>query len=271
MITPEILNVGVYREAQKGSQTVPVLFLSLYIRGLQKSISYYPDGTLCNIRDASGDKIQPSLSLTPPGFRLEFEYTEDRENWVIMLNFPAIQFDNEPRQLYWNHNDNMLPIPRNVPLKEAEVQEMRQMFDNLSRLYYSSLPQNQLAAELLVLQILQNFLRSPESGDDVVELFRKRLEEDVMWEYSITEHCRQLNANRDLLRQEFQVRYKISPGEYRIQMRLRKICHLLAYSDLNFKEIAYEVGMKNLSHLSCFVKEKCGKTPSELSREYRKK
>ena len=51
MITPEILNVGVYREAQKGSQTVPVLFLSLYIRGLQKSISYYPDGTLCNIRD----------------------------------------------------------------------------------------------------------------------------------------------------------------------------------------------------------------------------
>ena len=271
MITPKILNVGVYRDAQNGSQTVPVLFLSLYIKGLRKSTLYYPDGTLCQIRDTAESKVPPTLALTPAGFRSTFEYGNDRENWVIMLAFPAIQFDNSTHQLYWNHNGNALPIPRKIQLKEAEVQEMRQMFDTLSRLYYSSLPQNQLTAELLVLQILQNFLRSPESEDDLIERFRKCLEEDVMWEYSITEHCRKLNINRDLLRQEFHARYNIAPGEYRIQLRLRKICHLLAYSDLNLKEIAYEVGMKNLSHLSCFVKEKCGKTPSELSREYRKK
>lgn len=271
MITPKILNVGVYREAQKSSQTIPVLFLGLYVRGLIKSTSFYPDGTLYKIRDTSQERVQPGLSLTPPGFHSIFEYGKDRENWVVMLAFPAIQFDEAAHQLYWHHNGNALPLPRHVPLKEAELLEMRQTFDTLNRLYYSSLPQNQLAAELLVLQILQNFLRFPEAGDDVIELFRKRLEEDVLWENSITEHCRKLNVNRDLLRQEFQTRYKIAPGEYRIQLRLRKICHLLAYSDLNLKEIAYEVGMKNLSHLSCFVKERCGKTPTELSREYRKK
>jgi AraC-like DNA-binding protein len=121
------------------------------------------------------------------------------------------------------------------------------------------------------LNILQNFLQSPESWDDNIERFRKRLEEDVLWKYSITEHCRRLNINRDLLRQEFQNRYKIAPGEYRLQMRLRKICHLLAYSDLNLTEIACEVGMKNLSHLSRFVRERCGKTPTQLSNEYRRK
>ena len=271
MITPKILNVGVYREAQKSSQTIPVLFLGLYVRGLIKSTSFYPDGTLYKTRDSSRQQVQPGLSLTPPGFHSIFEYGKNRENWVVMLAFPAIQFNDAERQLCWHHNGNALPIPGKVPLKEAEVQEMRQTFDTLSRLYHSSLPQNQLAAELLVLQILQNFLRAPETGDDLIERFRKLLEEDLLWEYSITEHCRKLNINRDLLRQEFQKRYKIAPGEYRIQMRLRKICHLLAYSDLNLKEIAYEVGMKNLSHLSSFVKEKCGKTPTELAREYRKK
>jgi AraC-like DNA-binding protein len=209
--------------------------------------------------------------LTPPGFHSIFEYGKDRENWVVMLAFPAIQFDEAAHQLCWHHNGNALPLPRYVPLKEAELLEMRQTFDTLSRLYYSSLPQNQLAAELLVLQILQNFLRLEQQEDDHVERLRKRLEEDVLWENTITEHCVALGCCRDQLRQEFFERYKIAPGEYRIQMRLRKIRHLLAYSELTLKEIAYEVGMKNLSHLSRFVKERCGKTPSELSREYRNK
>lgn len=271
MITPKILNVGVYREAQISFQTVPVLFLGLYVKGLQKQTILYPDGTFCRSYDAAANKRGPCLTLTPPGFRSSFDFNNERENWVIMLAFPAIRFDNTSRQLYWFHNGNALPIPMQITIKDAEIQIMRQTFDKLSRLYYSSLPQNQLAAELLVLNILQNFLQSPESWDDNIERFRKRLEEDVLWKYSITEHCRRLNINRDLLRQEFQNRYKIAPGEYRLQMRLRKICHLLAYSDLNLTEIACEVGMKNLSHLSRFVRERCGKTPTQLSNEYRRK
>ena len=269
MITPKIMNVGVYRDAQKSSQTVPMLYLGLYLQGLIKSTSFYPDGTLCAIQDSSKEKIGPSLSLTPAGIRSSFEYGADRENWVVMLIFPAIRFDLENHQLYWDHNGHALPIPRKIALKEAEALAMRQTFDTLSRLYHSSLPQNQLAAELLVLQILQNYIRSPEAQDDIIEKFRKQLEEDAVWSRSITAHCEELGINRDLLREKFIERYKIAPGEYRIQMRLRKICHLLAYSDMNLKEIAYEVGMKNLSHLSKFIKERYGKTPSELSREYR--
>lgn len=271
MITPKILNVGVYREAQRSSQTVPVLYLGLYIRGLLNSTSFYPDGTFCQHLDASQEKLPPTLTLTPPGFRSFFEYGQERENWVVMLAFPAIRFDLETHRLYWNYNGNALPIPRKIRLKEAEAMELRHRFELLSRLYHSSLPQNLLAAELLVLQILQNFLRQEQQEDDHVERLRKRLEEDVLWENTITEHCVALGCSRDQLRQEFFERYKIAPGEYRIQMRLRKIRHLLAYSELTLKEIAYEVGMKNLSHLSRFVKERCGKTPSELSREYRNK
>ena len=271
MITPKILNVGVYHEAQKSTQTVPVLYLGLYLKGLIKSTSFYPDGTLCAEMDQSREKLPPALSLTPAGFRSAFEYGPDRENWVVMLAFPAIRFDQKTHQLYWDHNGHALPIPRKIPLKEAEAMAMRQTFDTLSRLYHSSLPQNLLAAELLVLQILQNYIRTPESEEDIIEKFRKQLENDTAWERSISSHCRELNINRDLLRKQFTERYKIAPGEYRMQMRLRKICHLMAYSDFTLKEIAYESGMKNLSHLSGFIKDRCGKTPSELSSEYRKK
>lgn len=271
MTTPEILNVGVYRHAQKGTQEVPVLFLGLYMKGLVKSTVYYPDGTLCRKVDGIVDNPPPRLSISTPGFSSDFEYGPTRENWVAMLNFPEIHFDDEQHQLYWNYNGHDIPIPRVMDLNEARAMEIRHAFDTLCRLYSSSLPQNQLAAELLVMQLLREFLQMSVPADDIVERFRLKIEKDLLWEKSITDHCRELNVNRDKLRIAFHDRYKISPGEYRINMRFRRICHLLAYSSLSLKEITYEVGMKNLSHLTGFVKKTCGKTPSELSREYRRK
>ncbi len=74
MTTPEILNVGVYRHAQKGTQKVPVLFLGLYMKGLVKSTVYYPDGTLCRKVDGIVDNPPPRLSISTPGFSSDFEY-----------------------------------------------------------------------------------------------------------------------------------------------------------------------------------------------------
>lgn len=270
MITPKILNVGVYREAEKFVQITPCIFLGVHIKGLVRCTTYYPDGSLFDERDSKVKQIPPDLHLFPAGCRVDFEYGIDRENWVIMLEFPAICYDETTHQLVWNHDGNRLPIPTRIILTKAELAEMKNVFVELNELYYSSLPQNLLIAELLVLQIMQKFLCISQRNDDIVELFRKRLESDREWKYTISEHCNALGRNRDLLRKDFYTRYNISPGEYRIQQRLRRIQHLLGYSNMTLKEIAYEVGMKNLSHLSCFVRERCGKSPSELAREYRK-
>ena len=151
-----------------------------------------------------------------------------------------------------------------------EAEELRHLFSELAQLYNSSLPRNQLEAELLLLQIFHYFLRTPAPEDDRVEAFRKRLAEDTLWSRTILQHCKEMGINRDQLRKDFLERYKITPGEYRMELRLRKIRHLLAYSDLTLKEIAFEAGMKNLSHLSSFVRARCGKTPSLLAKEYRK-
>ena len=267
MILPKIINAGVYRKAEQKTQTVPVLFLGLYMHGLRRSTIYAPDGTLFRRWDPSMDR--PTLGLTPKGFRNTFDYGPDRENWVIMLAFPALKYNLEEHRLYWHCNGYPLAVPMRITLKEDEVAEFRHKFHMVCTLYAGALPQNLLEAELTVLDILRRFLQFPRLEDDAVEQFRKQLEEDQNWSCSITEHCVRLGVNRDQLRREFFDRYKIAPGEYRVQMRLRKIRHLLAYSDMTLKEIAYETGMKNLSHLSSFIRERCGKPPSQLRREYR--
>ncbi|MBQ7207074.1 MAG: helix-turn-helix domain-containing protein [Lentisphaeria bacterium] len=266
MILPKILNAGVYRHAQRSEQTIQAIHLALHIRGAVWNNMYYPDGTLCSTFDARKEDMTPHLSIATRGFRFAFEFDSTRENWVIIIAFPAIEYHADDHRIYWNYQGHALPLPQQIPLTETECSALRQTFSTLCQLHRSALPQNMLESELMVLQILQRFLQSPGNDDDDVELLRRRLAEDTLWKHSIAEHCRFLGANRDRLRREFTARYKIAPGDYRIQMRLHKIFYLLAYSDLSFKEIAFQVGMKNQSHLSAFIRERCGKSPSELKR-----
>ena len=268
---PKIRNAGVYRHAQKSSQTCSAIHLGLNVKGPVRNSVYYPDGSLCRQYEAGKDDFVPSLTLAMPGFHFSFEYDSSRENWVIMLDFPVLHWNPEDRRIYWDYDGHSLPIPRTIQLTETECSAFRQTFGTLCRLYQSALPQNMLEAELTVLQILHRFLQSGTPSDDAVEQFRKKLIEDSSWHHSIADHCRHLGINRDLLRRDFYARYKIEPGEYRIQLRYQKILSLLAYSSLSLKEIAYETGMKNQSHLSSFIRARSGKTPSELSREYRKR
>lgn len=271
MILPKIMNVGVYREPQKSSQISRTWGIGLYLKGKVRSTSYYPDGTIKATFDAAVDEDVPLLSIGAPGFKTVFEFDATRENWWIMLAFPALKYDDASHKYFWNYNGHLLELPGKIVLKSAEAAELKKTFENISRLYSSSLPQNQLQAELEVLNLLRKFLHHPVPEDDMAELLRKHLEQDISWQYSITEHCRRIGGNRDLLRSKFMERYQISPGDFRRQMRLRRILHLIVYSNLALKEIAFECGMKNLSHLSSFIRKECGKTASELCREYRRR
>ena len=270
MILPKIMNIGVYREAQKSTQVSRTWTVSLYLKGRIRQSVYGPDGSHWKTIDTSVDEDVPTLALGIPGCRTVFEFDHTRENWVIMLAFPALTFDCSNRQIYLAYNGHYLPLPKVLPLKSAEAAELKRSFENICRLFHSSLPANLLQADLELLKILQRFLQQPVKEEDIVEHLRKRLEDDVLWKYSISEHCRRVGINRDLFRSKFAERYQVSPGDFRRDMRLKRILHLIVYTNLSLKEISNECGMKNLSHLSSFIKKSCGKTASALCREYRK-
>ena len=61
--------------------------------------------------------------------------------------------------------------------------------------------------------------------------------------------------------------YNIDPREYRLRRRLEKIMHLLSENRMSTKEIADEVGMKNVTHLHAFIRQRCDMTLSQLIRK----
>lgn len=269
MDLPHLLSSGAYRFAQKGHQTISAQWISLSVSGLLSSRLYYPDGKLCSSFDARTDTPKNHLSLETPGFVTDFEYGPDRENWVIIFNSDALFYQASDRRHYLNYNGTPLPVPRTIELTPGELEPLRHTFRTITENFFSTIPRNLLAAEIMTQSLLLRFLQIPQPEDDPVEHLRRRIDADIKWERSIEEHCRELSCGRDHLRRLFEQRYKIAPGEYRIQKRLQQIVRLIAYSSMNLKEIAYEVGMRNPTHLNSLLRQRYGKTPSELRREYR--
>ena len=264
-----IINAGVYRFAQKGRHMVcPQKWINLSVSGCLFCRSYYPDG---HFRPHSEEGAQPSLTLGMPGFFTDFEYGPDRENYVMMYQCPQIVYQEKTHQIILDSNGIQLPLSECIVLREEEVPALRTLFQQIMEYHNSAIPCNLLSADILLTSVLMRFLQNPRQTDDAVERLRKNLEADEKCEFTLEEHCRKLGCGRDHLRREFFRRYKIAPGDYRIRMRLQKILYAFAYSDMNIKEIAFSVGMKNVTHLNLMIRQHYGKSPSELCREYRRK
>ena len=269
MNLPKIINAGVYRYAQKARQVVENPWIALSMKGQLRRTEYDPAGRLRHAFDAGKEPFVPYLSVCVPGFVLDFEYGEDRENYVTILDWDGLRYDCGRAAFFLVYDGMELQIPGSIELSAPEAAFMRGRFEEIMEKYNSAIPCNQLAAEIMTHELFLRFLQKPMDHDDAVELFRKLLDEDEHYEKSILRHCRDLGENRDLLRQRFIDRYKLTPREYRIRKRLVRILHLFTYSDMSLKEIAADVGMKNVTHLNALIRKYYGKTPRQLCQEYR--
>ena len=269
MELPKIINAGVYRYAQKARQVVENPWIALSLSGLIRRTEHDPSGRLTGTFDRDKDRFMPYLSVCVPGFVLDFEYGEDRENYVTILDWNALHYDCGRAEFLLDYDGMELKIPGAIELSAPEAAFLRGRFEEIMEKYNSAIPCNQLAAEIMTYELFLHFLRKPLERDDAVELFRKLLDEDEHCEKSILRHCRDLGVNRDLVRQRFIDRYKLTPREYRIRRRLVRILHLFTYSDMSLKEIAADVGMKNVTHLNALIRKHYGKTPRQLCQEYR--
>ncbi len=270
MLLPQVRGSGVYRRKEKHRQIIPCRWLAFYIRGAVWSANYWPDGRL---RHTTGPETGPYLSLGYPGMTTDFEYGDDRENWVVMMDCPELQYDPEGHCLFLAEEDGRIirPLPDRVFVSSMEVPLLRRTFSEITSAYRSALPQELLRANFLLASLFPAFLKTEFSDENgPAESLRRLIDEDAKWEYPLSELCRRSGYSRDYLRRAFRIRYGITPGEYRSRRRLHLILHLIAYSSMSLKEIAYEVGMRHVTHLNAFLMHSCGKTPSEICRSYRR-
>lgn len=270
MDLPELYHAGVYTHAQKDSYVTHGETIGLYVSGRIWSRSYDTAGNLIVEKKAGRTPDQAQLTVGTPGTRIEFEFGTNRENWVIQTHFKPLEYDPATKITSLNYNGTKLPVPRAIDVDETEVITLRNTFRTIMEYFESALPQNILAAEIMTLDLFRRFLEKTDiRKDDIVERFRKNLDLDEQWKKNLDQHCRSLGVCRDTMRKAFIERYKIAPGEYRMRKRLQRIMHLFMHSQLTLKEIAFAVGMKNVTHLNGFLKAYYGKTPSQLCRKYR--
>lgn len=260
-----VLSADVFRHAQTSRQTIGWFGVSLNISGMIYNRAYYPDGKL----RSDLNKNVKRLTLNMPGNSVEFSYGPDRENWVISISDLPLRYDPEVPSYYFQEEDERIYVPAFVDVSEVDTIILRETFMEISELIQSALPEDNLRAAFLTVSLLLRFLPRRDTND-AASVLRNLIDGDEHWHFSLEELSVQTGIQHDFLRREFQTRFGISPGEYRMRRRLRKIINLFTYTDLSLKEVADQVGMCNVTHLNALLKQRYGKTPSEICRACRR-
>ena len=262
-----IVHPGLYRRPETFRQQTETTHLGLILSGVDYHRYFTRDGR----EIGELEKGQPYLSLVPPGVVIDFRFGKKRENWVIQCTLSALSIstDGLASQLEYDHTEIRLPLFRPIPLEHALV--LREKFAAVRELWLEGTPAARLAAELTAAGLIAEYLRVEplESTESTAAQFRRLIDGDTRFHYSLAELSRQAGASPGHLRRLFREVYRIDPGEYRARRRLGRIMTLIDGSTLSIKEIAEEVGMRHVTHLHLFLKEHCGRTPGELLRQHR--
>ena len=137
MELPKIINAGVYRCAQKARQTVENPWIALSLKGQLRRTEYDPAGRLVRTFDADNEPFVPYLSVCVPGFVLDFEYGEDRENYVTVLDWDGLRYDCGQAVFFLIYNGMELEIPESIELSPPEAAFLRGRFEEIMELYNS--------------------------------------------------------------------------------------------------------------------------------------
>ncbi len=264
-----ILAVGYNAEQIQNTHVINACGVGLYVRGLKKSVEHFPDG---RIRTPDVSYRRPALRLYFPGGISEYEYENIRENWWVSLADPAPFFyDFARKRPVFCAGECKIPIKGEIPLSPEEVVAVRKSFSEIYSGWESGTVLGKSTAELILGGVLARFLKAElswESGTPA-DRYKNLIDSDVQWEFSLEELGGMLNLRRDVARNIFFEKFKITPSEYRIQQRLARIIELISSSDLSLKEIAWQCGLKNVTYLNSLTVRHFNSTPSELIKRFR--
>ena len=137
--------------------------------------------------------------------------------------------------------------------------------------YQTGLPENIFCAETVASTLLADIILAQEKEKIVTaaEKFKNMIDRDSCFRKTLAELSREAQCSAGHIRKLFVKQYLIEPGEYRARLRLRRIMHYIEQTYLSLKEIADQVGMKHVTHLHLFLRERCGTTPRMLLKQYR--
>ena len=97
------------------------------------------------------------------------------------------------------------------------------------------------------------------------------MKEDMAGNQPLEEIAHSLGISYSLFRREFKKRCGISPGQYRLELRLAKAKELLHSTNMSIADISSQLHFECIGQFSTFFKKKTGATPLEFRKQDIKK
>lgn len=97
------------------------------------------------------------------------------------------------------------------------------------------------------------------------------MKEDMTSNQPLEEIAHSLGISYSLFRREFRKKCGISPGQYRLELKLTKAKELLHSTNMSIAEISSQLHFECLGQFSTFFKKKTGATPLEFRKQEIKK
>lgn len=267
----EIIHAGKYSRPETLVQKNLFCHIGLCLGGLDYMSFPIPNNnTLLTLTGAD----VPYLSLIPPDNQIDFRFNQRRENWVIQCRVPELQQIPFETVSILDFHGITLRLPFTIPITIDKASEYRKTFMRIQSLWQDGTPSGRLTAELLTIGIIGMLAmenandKKPEERHPAAKL-RRLIDADLAFSKTLDELSHEAGNSAAYLRRCFREVYQLEPGEYRARRRLDRIITLIAQSDLRLKEIADAVGMRHVTHLHAFVRERCGVTPGKLMKQHR--
>jgi AraC-like DNA-binding protein len=255
MLDFNVRMVQCFEEAQRNAYVNEMPSVGLSISG---DVFHRWDGVDLGVR-------QPFLSITPPGVHLDYEYDEDRENWVVGLVTDDFRKRRNPAVAQvrcggqWVSLPSLTPVdPENVPGLRDEMMRMREAF-------LSADPRSRFRLKTGVINFLRRMIdRQADTLRTSPAMELKRLiDDDETFSESLKNLAGKCRYSSNHLRILFRRTFGVNPHAYRTQRRMARAVDLVSNSQLSVKEIAAATGFEHVSHFCTMFRKTFSMTPTQ--------
>lgn len=255
-------SIARHTAAQSGAQVLPCDVISFVSAGQSRLT------VAAHTRQNPG----PYLAILPRGIRVAFAYTEQREQWAIMLDVPGLGAGSQSGtvELLEKRGGGRVVLPMFTPIVKEHISGWDGEFLRMREAFSNPCPANRLRVQTGIGNVIRYVIdQHPDIYPTPAAKLRWLIDEDRQASRGLEELSRQCGYSASRLRVLFEREYGLSPVAYRNKRRLHTAADLLCNSDLRIKEISERIGCRHVSHFCALFREAYSMTPTRYQRQFR--
>lgn len=261
MLDFRVHSVARYDQPQSGTQLLAHAVISFHIAGQ----------TRMSVGDTTLTNPGPYLAILPVGAFVKFDYTDTRDQWAVVLDFPVLQASRQAGAVeILGADGDRIVLPMFTPIVKEHISGWEGEFLRMREAFITPFAAQRLRVYLGVCNTIRYVIdQRRDVYPSAAAKLRWLIDEDRQVRHRLEELSRQCGYSASRLRTVFEREYGMSPLTYRNKARMGIAADLLCNSDLRIKEISDRIGCRHVSHFCALFKSAFALTPSQYQRKVR--